>query len=139
MELKFLLLTYLFYLGVLGYHECGVSYTQEVPKPYIINKQHQIGTWPWVVSMHLNGQKKCTGFIISPKYVLTAAHCYMHAILSDEKKPHRFSIHAGTVYANEGEVVPIKKVTTYDNYISEDMENDIVLLEILDTPKVMKC
>jgi secreted trypsin-like serine protease len=130
MELKLLLLTSLLYIDVLGDHECGVSYTQEVPKPYIINKPHQIGTWPWVVSMHLNGQKMCTGFIISSRYVLTAAHCYMHAILSDDNKRHRFSIHAGTVYANEGEVVPVKKVTTYDDYISDDMENDIVLLEV---------
>ena len=129
MELKLLLLTSLFYLDVLGY-ECGVSSTQEVPKPYIKNLPHQIGTWPWVVSMHLNGQNICTGLIISPRYVLTAAHCYMHAILSDDKKRHRFSIHAGTVHANEGEVVPVKKGTTYDDYISENMENDIVLLEV---------
>uniref|UniRef100_A0A914CVF4 Peptidase S1 domain-containing protein n=1 Tax=Acrobeloides nanus TaxID=290746 RepID=A0A914CVF4_9BILA len=130
MELKFLLLTSLFYFNVLGDHECGISYTQEVPTSYTINKPSQIGMWPWAVSMHFNGQKLCSGVIISPRYVLTAAHCYNHAMSNKDTKRRHFSIHAGTIYANEGEVVRVKNVTTYDNHLSEDMENDIALLEV---------
>jgi hypothetical protein len=105
-------------------------FTQEVSKPYILPKRYQIGTWPWVVSMHFNDQKLCSGVIISPRYVLTAAHCYNHAMLSEDTKLRHFSIHAGTVYANEGEDVQVKKVTTYDDHISRDIENDIALLEV---------
>uniref|UniRef100_A0A914DX82 Peptidase S1 domain-containing protein n=1 Tax=Acrobeloides nanus TaxID=290746 RepID=A0A914DX82_9BILA len=107
--------------------ECGLTYNEVVPDPHIIGgKPSIIGDWPWIVSVHENGQKVCTGSIIAPRFVLTAAHCY-------NKK--EMKIHAGSNYANGGQMVKVKRVTTFDDYIPdpEKIPNDIAIME-LDTP-----
>lgn len=38
-------------------------------------KPSQPGAWPWVVSIYRNGIFHCGGAIISPSWILTAAHC----------------------------------------------------------------
>jgi secreted trypsin-like serine protease len=136
MFLKILLLS-LLYGQVIGY-ECGIVYNQEKAQKNIINKGILKGDWPWVVAIFDNGKKICTGFIISPKFVLTAAHCYNKRMLNKNIKRHSFSIHAGTIYANEGKVVSVKtnKIRTFDETIVKVARNDIAILEVSSSLKI---
>jgi secreted trypsin-like serine protease len=102
----------------------------------IINKEVLEGDWPWVVAIFNNGERICTGSIISPKFVLTAAHCYNEQMLNKRKRRHSFSIHAGTICATEGEVVRVKKIRTFDEAILGVARNDIAILEVSSSLKI---
>ena len=131
-----LFLVYFLYGQVIGY-ECGIVSNQKNAKSSIINQGILEGDWPWVVSIFDNGEKICTGSIISPKFVLTAAHCINEQMLKKTKRRHSFfSIHAGTIYANEGEVVRVKKITTFDEVYLKVARNDIAILEVSSSLKI---
>ena len=126
-----LLLVSLFYVLVFGY-ECGISYGQSRPKKETINRNSiLVGDWPWIVAVFDNDVKICTGSIISPRFVLTSAHCYNQQMLNKRIKRHSFSIHAGTINATEGEAVQVKKIRTFDEAVSSVIpRNDIAVFEV---------
>lgn len=129
MNLGCILLFLSLFSSMLAYEECGTSYNFEhKTSRLIIKNQNMIGDWPWIVAMHANGQKICTGFIISSKFVLTAAHCYVEVKL--KIRDAHFSIHAGTVFENEGEVVEVKTGFIFDQSYSQNITNDIAILEV---------
>ncbi|XP_050389586.2 atrial natriuretic peptide-converting enzyme [Patella vulgata] len=55
--------------------ECGerkVSFLQ----PFIAGGELvPVGKWPWVVSLSYKGGASCAGALISPEWIITAAHC----------------------------------------------------------------
>lgn len=52
------------------------------------------GQWPWQMSLHFRGSHVCGGVLISPDYVLTAAHCFPRwatltgTIVAPHRPPH---------------------------------------------------
>ena len=56
--------------------ECGVSGKMSNRQSRIVGgSSAALGDWPWQVSLHVQGIHICGGSIITPDWIVTAAHC----------------------------------------------------------------
>jgi len=86
-------------------------------------------SWPWQIGLWVYGQFNCGGTIISPCWIVTAAHCldediaanYYHVVLGD----HRTRAIDGTE-----QEFRVKKFIIHPNYNKDTSDTDIALLQI---------
>ena len=122
-----------------SFDDCGISHT-EVDRivPLVVGGHESFpGSWPWVVAIHANGKKICTGSIISRNYVLSAAHCFINQ--DSDFDIVQYSIRAGPFFAvgGGGIVIDVESVIRYDDFYNKDKYNkdfalnDIALLKVI--------
>ncbi|XP_059208092.1 transmembrane protease serine 2-like [Centropristis striata] len=110
--------------------ECGRS--EASPSPRIVGGTDAVnGAWPWQVSLHVTFQHVCGGSIISPYWILSAAHCF-----NWHSGPEWWWVHTGDVRMSKISLEAgnsVNKIITHQQYNPETHDNDIALLK-LNTP-----
>lgn len=88
------------------------------------------GDWPWQVLIKFLGQPHCGGSIISPFYIVTAAHC----VRGNEALTHEYKIVTGDhdfdkVDGGEMEI-PAAKLIYHSNFSMQHLDKDIALIKL---------
>lgn len=109
---------------------CGQS--SAAPSTRIVGGTEAVsGAWPWQVSLQIRGQHICGGSIISPYWILSAAHCFQ-----TYSTPGMWMVYSGSVSLLEmsfstGKTV--NKIISHKKFDRKTNDNDIALLK-LSTP-----
>ncbi|XP_051257255.1 transmembrane protease serine 2 isoform X1 [Dicentrarchus labrax] len=110
--------------------DCGES--SAAPSTRIVGGTEAVnGAWPWQVSLQIYNQHICGGSIISPYWILSAAHCFhtysdpgMWMVYSGDVSLARLSFNTGKA---------VHKIISHGKFDIRTNDNDIALLK-LDTP-----
>jgi trypsin len=81
--------------------------------------------WPWQVALVSRGVQFCGGSLVSPRHVLTAAHC------TEDLTASQLSVLAGTVDLDAGgQRRSVTTIHQHEGYHGDTLRNDIALLEL---------
>ncbi|NXT77996.1 ACRO protein, partial [Zapornia atra] len=88
------------------------------------------GAWPWMVSIQRpSGRHVCGGTLISPQWVLTAAHCFLYASHITKWRLLIGAIRLSRPGA-QAQVRHIRRLLPHKEFSTHTQSNDIALLEM---------
>ncbi|XP_010634783.1 transmembrane protease serine 3 isoform X1 [Fukomys damarensis] len=83
--------------------------------------------WPWQVSLQFQGHHLCGGSVITPRWIVTAAHCVYDLYL-----PKSWTIQAGLVSLLDSPAPShlVEKIIYHSKYKPKRLGNDIALMKL---------
>ncbi|XP_042315230.1 transmembrane protease serine 2 isoform X2 [Sceloporus undulatus] len=110
--------------------DCGKSTKRLKSRNRIVGgTSASLGDWPWQVSLQVYGTHLCGGSIITPEWIVTAAHC----VDGTYSAPHYWNVFAGILRQPEmiySKGHRVEKVIPHPNYDSSSKTNDIALMKL---------
>jgi secreted trypsin-like serine protease len=102
----------------------------------------KVGDWPWQVALKRRSADGkfnfiCGGSVIAEHWVLTAGHCVTDGD-GKAQSPDSFLLIGGThdiKSDSSGERLHVKRVLPHEGYSSKTLENDIALLEVVESAR----
>ncbi|KAM4044064.1 transmembrane protease serine 2 isoform 1-T2 [Anomaloglossus baeobatrachus] len=106
--------------------DCGQSTKQASSTRIVGGTAAKSGDWPWQVSLQIGQSHVCGGSIITPDWIVTAAHCvegrYSYAPV--------WTVYAGSIQKSGGLPYYVERVISHPNYDTETKNNDIALMKL---------
>ncbi|XP_075956703.1 transmembrane protease serine 13a [Anarhichas minor] len=107
--------------------DCG---RQESTSRIIGGTVAKVGQWPWQMSLHFRGSHTCGGVLISPDFVLTAAHCFLSSN-SFALLERNWKVYGGAVSLDQlPEPFLVERIILNENYNSKTNDQDVALLKL---------
>ncbi|XP_039600435.1 transmembrane protease serine 2 [Polypterus senegalus] len=106
--------------------DCGMTFL--VSTRIVGGTSARLGQWPWQVSLWSEGEHWCGGSIITPYWIVTAAHC-----VERKNSPTQWKVYAGKLTLSEmkttiGSSVSLIAINKY--YDSNAKSNDVALMKL---------
>uniref|UniRef100_A0A672KFL6 Peptidase S1 domain-containing protein n=1 Tax=Sinocyclocheilus grahami TaxID=75366 RepID=A0A672KFL6_SINGR len=106
------------------FSDCG---KQQSASRIIGGSTSQIGQWPWQVSLHYTGSHVCGGSLVSPDFVVSAAHCFQGSM----RNSGNWRVYAGAISQSALQIpYLVKKIIVNENYNRNNNDYDVALLKL---------
>ncbi|XP_063061948.1 transmembrane protease serine 4a isoform X2 [Engraulis encrasicolus] len=103
--------------------DCGTRDSQE---RIVGGVAADIKEWPWQVSLQQNGQHTCGGSLVSPQWVVTAAHCFSDS----QKAVGRWKVVSGRTYMGSTGGFSVEKIILHSRYDNKRNDYDIAMMKL---------
>ncbi|XP_077149957.1 transmembrane protease serine 2 isoform X2 [Ranitomeya variabilis] len=106
--------------------DCGQSTKQTTSGRIVGGTAAKNGDWPWQVSLQIGQSHVCGGSIVTPDWIVTAAHC----VEGNYASARVWMVYAGSILKSGGVPYSVERVISHPNYDSETKNNDIALMKL---------